>query len=409
MTLAGYAEQIGQIRTSTATDSRTARVGNNLIRWGVSTYVPPTTYGTNEWLVRGAGSVAMLCAVGVQAQLYDPALSQVPSFQTVINRANALVTSAINGHKLFTTGGWGAQWQSAWWATLLGTAGWIQWRYLSATDREHLLGVLEFEADQRLTQPPRYLRNAAGTVLTPGDTGAEENAWNACGLVVASLMMPAHPHAADWMTAAVQLAVSSFAHPADVASAQVVSGRALSAWLGGSNVETDYSVVNHGKVNPDYSQAICLPGHAALLFGLAGKSLPEAFGWNTDRVYAKLTTYYNPGEPAQPVTYPQGPDWGVRRSLSCWWPDMCAEVLGWDALASRPAGYWADVHLADVDAQQARFTDGHLYAPPNTTQPELSEDSYQAREQVACYQLAAGHLMRWLAGHGRLRTTAAAF
>ena len=404
MTLAQYVEQIGQIRTSTPVDTRLARVANQALRWACTTYTTPASFGPNEYPVRGSASVAMLCAVAVQTQLYDPDLSRLDSYLTPNKQALALLNSTVFAHRLYTSGGWGGQWQSAWWATLLGTTGWIQWRYLTADARERLLAVLEFEADQRLPQGPRYLRTADGTVTTQGDTGAEENAWNACGLVCASLMMPAHPRAADWMVAAVELGVASFAHPSDVESDLVVSGRPLSGWLAGSNVEDDYSVVNHGKVNPDYAQAICLPGHTAILFGLAGKAMPEAFAWNCPRVYARLTTYYAAGEPVQPVIYPQGPDWGVRRSLSCWWPDITAQVLGWDQLSARPAGYWADVHLADVDAQQNRYAtgDGHMYA--NTT-----EDSYPAREQVACYQLAAGHLLAWLGRHDRLRVTTAPY
>jgi len=409
VTLIPYVEMIGQVRNSRYVDTRMARVANNSMRWGLSTYVAPTTFGNAEHPIRGAASVAMLEAVGIQTLLYDPALAGFPSYLSAVNRANSLLIAVDTAHRQYTTGGWGGQWQSAWWATLLGTTGWIQWRYLSVPDRERLLQVVEYEADQRLAQPPRYLRDAAGTVLTPGDTGAEENAWNAGGLACAALMMPGHPRAGDWMTAAVQLAVAAFSHPDDVSSGQVVNGRPLSEWLDGSNVEQSYDVVNHGKVNPDYSQSIGLFGHTAILFGLAGKPVPEAFGWNADRVYARLTSYYTPGEPPQPVAYPDGPDWGVRRSVSCWWPDTCAQVLGWDALCDRPAGYWADVHLADADIQQARYTDGHLYAPLNTANPALSEDSYPAREQVGCYQLAAGHLLRWLADHDRLWTTDAPY
>lgn len=417
MSLIPHVEFIGQIRNSTRyVDTRLARVANNSMRWGVVTYVPPASYGTSEHAVRGAASVAMLEAVGIQTSLYDPDLAGFPNYQSAINRANLLLNATVGAHKLFTTGGWGGQWQSAWWGALLGTTGWVQWRYLAVADRERLLQVLEYEADQRLAQPPRYLRDAAGAVLTPGDTGAEENAWNAAGLVCAALMMPSHPRALNWMSWAVGLGVASFAHPDDVGSDQVINGRQLNEWLEGSNVEDTYDVINHGKVNPDYSQAVCLFGHVAILFGLAGKPMPSAFNWNADKVYARLARYYAPGEPTQPVLYPEGPDWGVRRSVSCWWPDVCAQLLGWDAGAARPAGYWADVHLADADIQQARYGltaspsgDGHMYAPLNATTPSLSEDSYPAREQIACYQVAAGHLLTWLHTHGRLRTTSAAF
>jgi hypothetical protein len=403
MALTSYFEPVGNIKTGgAAIDNRLARILNGQLRWACNTYRIPTSYpAASEYPVRGAGSVACALATTVQMQVYDAALSHVASYTTPNNRSVALITGPVNGHRVFTGAGWGAQWQSGLWAGLVGTAGWVQWRYLTGTDRQRLLQVMEYEADQRLAQPPRYLRDAAGHVLTPGDTGAEENAWNSIIVALASVMMPGHPHAAAWRGHAVRLAVASYAHPDDVTSDVVVSGRAVREWLAGSNTERDWTVVNHGKVNPDYMQSAVLLAHTAAVFALAGRPVPEGVLWNLDRIYGRLTDFYLPGEPPRPVTYPQGPDWGNRRSPGWWIFDTAAAVLGFGQRATRTAGYWADVHLADVDAMQQRYPDGHLVA-------DNTEDSYPAREQSYAFQMALGWMLHWLAAHGRLTMTDAA-
>jgi hypothetical protein len=405
VSLIGYAEPIASIRTSAPISSRLAVLLNGQLRYLTNTWTPPASYPNAEIPIRSAASAAVALAVTVQTQVWDATLSGVPNYAVPRDRAKTIVTDISTAHRATTPGGWGGTWQSALWAWLTGFAGWLSWRYLSPAIREQVLAMVADEANTRVTAPTRYLRAPDGTVLTPGDTGAEENAWNALAPALAYAMMPTHPDAAGWLRRAAELCAAAYAHPDDVTSGTVVSGRPISAWIAGSNTENDYTVVNHGITHPDYVAAAHLLTWVGVTLSLAGRPVPRVFLWNVDRVFAALSTplfagksMYIPGEPSPIAFYPQGGDWGNRRPTNFAAFDVGVRAFGLDNRSARPAGYWADVHLNDADQMQARFADGHLVGSD-------SEDSYGAREQWNAAQLAVAWLTQWLSHHGRIRVT----
>ena len=60
--------------------------------------------------------------------------------------------------------------------------------------------MVEHEADAFIDRTVPYWADRQGKIVTPGDTKAEENAWNSMLLASAQAMMPRHPsdQPGDW-------------------------------------------------------------------------------------------------------------------------------------------------------------------------------------------------------------------
>ena len=127
-----------------------------------------------------------------------------------IRYADFLVRSIACEHVAVTPGGWGASFQTAHWATLTGEAAWLLWDRLTPQTREYVAQMLAYEADDQTTRPVEYWADASGTVVSRGDTRAENDSWNSAALELALSMMPTHPHAANWRRKAVDLEVAAY-------------------------------------------------------------------------------------------------------------------------------------------------------------------------------------------------------
>src|ERR1017187_3026516 len=141
------------------------------------------------------------------------------------------------------------------WAWLAGTAGWMLWTNLPPTDQELVRRMVEYEANRFTSYAVPYYMNRAGTIISPGDTKSEENAWNAELLHLAACMMPVHSNAPLWWSKAIEMTLSTYARPSDVNRTNVYHGRTLASWLNGSNANEDSTVINHNIVHPDYLAA----------------------------------------------------------------------------------------------------------------------------------------------------------
>lgn len=140
---------------------------------------------------------------------------------------------------------WGDQWQSAMWARSAALAGWMLWDRLDRDVRLAVARLIEHEADRFIrTQPKSSEYN---------DTGAEENAWNALALSLASNMMPAHPRADAWDRAAKTYLYNSLSVAADHEDDAIGDdGRPIRDWVTTVNAHPDYTVENHGLVHVGY-------------------------------------------------------------------------------------------------------------------------------------------------------------
>jgi hypothetical protein len=241
---------------------------------GGYTITPPVTPGRHEHTFRAPCTIAFLLAVALRTGVYDPNEVGI-SQDECLNRVRKAIRGLVAVHKSNGDArlGWGDHWQSALWATLVAQAGWMLWEELDTETRRMVVKVTEFEAD-RFIAPDYHVPYWADRerIISPGNTRAEENAWNAMILQLAVAMLPDHPHSRRWREVASELMVSSYARRLDMDDEQtVVDGRTVKAWLGGYNVRDDGAVINHGILHPDYITSITSVSRAYLTLSLVGK------------------------------------------------------------------------------------------------------------------------------------------
>lgn len=199
---------------------------------------------------------------------------------------------------------WGGQWQSAYWAALAGEACWLLWDDLSADDRRLACEMVRREADRFVGEPPpaQLRHNSRG----------EENAWNSAVVSLAVCLFPDHPRRAVWLDTARRWIASSFTRQADLARTDLVDGRPLREWISGANLLDDFTLENHGRVHPDYMACTYLLTSQLPLFAWAGLPAPEAIRLNVREIGAVLAGL---ALPDGSVLYPNGQDWGLRRTV----------------------------------------------------------------------------------------------
>lgn len=376
--------------------------------------------GTGETAIRPSASQAISLAISLKLNAYS-------STATGVSEASAkaitlkLVRSLAYRHLSNTSGGWGNEWQSALWAHYAGTAGWLMWADLSATDREYVRKMVEYEANRFIGYQTPYYRNTGGTILTPGDSKAEENSWNAMVLQLATSMMPAHPNYRAWLHKEVELMMSAFARPADLGSTTSYNGAPFSWWLNGSNAENDHMVVNHSRIHPDYTMTVTQNLNAILVAAMAGVPAPQAARANTAGTYDALvdlsftagasyagtnTSIYSPGgsifiRNSANLYFPQGNDWGTNRRMNSALMDAMARAFGLDGAASVKATVWEPLHMQRVLDDQSRGTDGRTYQA-------AGEDTYAGREEWVAALAARAWWTKWVAAKGAGSTSNAA-
>ena len=358
--------------------------------------------GTDEAHIRPPASEAFALAVSLKTGAYDPRKTGVPS-AVAKERTLRLVRSLAYRHRANTPGGWGDNWQTALWASSAGFAGWLLWDELSPTDQRSVQRMVEHEASRFNDYPVPYYSTRSGKIVSPGDSKAEENAWNGRILQLATAMMPRHPRRTLWQTKMIELMLSAFARPPDTTGVRQLHGRTLADWLRGSNAGNDGSVMNHGRIHPDYFASVTDNVHGALLYTLAGLPTPRAAFFNADVVYAALVdrpfaggTVYREG--SADVHYPEGTLWGMRRRMHFALLDIQARTFGFDRAASKKGAYWEPLHTQSVLGMQQRSKDGRTYQ-------KLGEDTYPGREEWVADLAAQAYLTRWLANQGRYAIT----
>lgn len=361
--------------------------------------------GVGEGSIRPPGSEALALATSLATGAYDESVTGVPE-EEATDAAVRITASIALHHKVNDPAGWGDAWQSALWAFNASFAGWLLWDQLPAADRENLAEMVIAEADRFLYYDVPYYQRPDGTVVTPGDTKAEENAWNAAFMNLAVSMMPDHPNAAVWQDKALELMISAYSRPSDLQNSTELNGKPVRDWLNGSNIFDDGTLVNHSIVHPDYFTSIANSVGAPLAYGLAGRATPQAALFNADVVYDALVDhefssppYASPGgtiyvrdvdgDATSQVYYPQGNDWGTSRQMHFLLLDTMASMFGFDSGTSVPGADWARAHADRVLEMQARFDDGRTYGDP-------SEDTYSGREEWVALLAARTYLTHWL-------------
>ncbi|WP_328946339.1 hypothetical protein OG259_37670 [Streptomyces sp. NBC_00250] len=391
--------------------------------------------GTGENNIRPGAAQVFGLATALSMGVYSPT-------QTGVTKAAAeamtvkLISSLAYRHKVnLGSTGWGDHWQSAHWTAFAGTAGWLMWDKLSTTDRENVRKMVEYEANRYNNYQPGYYRNADGTYASPGDTKAEEVAWNNTVLALAASMMPDHANKTTWMKQVVALSLKANSRPSDVGTGvdawKSVNGFQLGS-MAGSNVNQDGTVVNHDLVHPDYMESFAINLSGALTLGLSKQDTPYAVRRSYDRMYDALVdlnfpagtmpytdpkmagkTFRAPGGKIYAGTntnptdnsdiyYPMGNDWGTSRRMQFATMDVFADSFKEDGLASVKGATWAAQHLNKVQKMQERSADRRTYT-------SAGEDNYPGREEWVSHHAAWAYLARVISSNGMYNVTQAAY
>lgn len=361
------------------------------------TYTKPETILTGEE-VRAFTSEAYGLAVSLATGAYDPN-SVGFDRQTAIERTVMLVGLVARNHRVNTTngGGWGGEWQGSYWASMIAQAGWLLATDLPATDGLLIGRMLESEANSVTARHIHYYRDRAGNILTPKDTGAEELAWDGMALFTAVELLPFNPKRGYWAEQAYVRMLASYARPSDVTSQAVVSGLEPDVFLQGSNAEPSGLVVNHGRLNPDYTACVGLNLAAASLAPLIGDGVPDAARFNAGSTYSALVhwhfsngqTVYQPNSGV--INYPQGSSWGSQRQIMFAVLDAQMRSLGFGKKSN--AADFEQRHLTEVVKMQARSGTGQTYQVGDL-------DRYPLREEMVSANAGLAYLTDWVASKG---------
>lgn len=249
---------------------------------------------------------------------------------------------------------WGGQWQSAYWAALAGEACWLLWDELDEQDRRLAVEMVCREAERFVgVAPPAQLRH---------NSRAEENAWNSAVVSLAVCLFPEHPRRAVWRDTALRWIASSFSTQADLARTDRMDGKPLRDWISGANLLDDYTLENHGRVHPDYMACTYLLTSQLPLYAWAGLPAPEVLQLNLRAIGEALLSL---ALPDGSVLYPNGQDWGLRRTVD--WFEFFATlaVLHED----RRCAAAMRLSLATLQRMAARTSRGAIYLPSETKLP----------------------------------------
>lgn len=197
---------------------------------------------------------------------------------------------------------WGNSWQSAMYAGNLGVAAWLARKDLSPETMAAVKRVVAYEADRFIGQAPPS--------MLPGDTKAEENAWDLMASSAAVLLMPDNPHAAEWNQTVLRYGFNTLSDESDKNLTAVMDGKPLSQWITTTQVFPDYTLENHGIFHPVYSMiGPATNAEAGIMYLQAGKKVPDALTFNVMKGWHLLQYIALPdGE----WLYPQGLDWAFH-------------------------------------------------------------------------------------------------
>ena len=375
-----------------------------------------------EYALRRPAMAGLTIAVSVATGAHDETYTR-----TAVSAARGYLAQIVRSlacqHLAVSPGGWGHGWQTGHWAQLTALAAWLVWDDLSAWTRADVTAMLLDEADFQLTQPVEYWRDPGGDFLPGrhGNSAAEELAWDVALLELARSMFPDSPRAADYRRYAVQWAVASYARPSDLLDLHPVNGVAPALRLTGTNALEDGTVINHGRVEPDYMGNIQHLWWAADFALLAQTTTPEAIWHNARKVYGAFSTVsFTAGEPSAAdngrvylppggtfyardgedrLYYPDGTAWGVLRRAPFVSVDAHASAYGLVPVDAWPAAAAEEAHSrGQLALSKSSGGSGRTYsADPSVA---MTQDAYKGREEYAAQQLAMAWLAHYLSAWG---------
>jgi hypothetical protein len=393
-------------------------IKSDLLEWkGVPCYYPVFSHGW-EQSVRPLAHISWGVAVAIKTGIYSPEIAGI-SEADAITRLELAIRGVAFTHRVNTASGkrWGDMWQSAYWSSETAEAAWLLWDKLGDQTKIAVTKMLEHEANRFLDYAVPYYADRTGKVIRPGNSAAEENAWNGRVLMVAVCMMPKHPNKVSWLTKACELMISAYSRPSDLNNSTIVDGRAVKDWINGYNALEPGLVINHGRIHPDYMACVYFNSTATLDCSLANVPIPQSAYFNLDVVYHALTAYkFTPGQSPwtkhqiqppggtiyrrradgtyDPATYyPESADW-TNVAYDNMMLDLYAELRGLDAGKDFDCTGWVRARTAEIIKLQSRpGHDGNIYEKGDwlTDYRNTDAGSFQA--------VAEAWMMWWLMQH----------
>jgi hypothetical protein len=395
-----FPEAVGTSAFSFVDHAVSREILTNTNRYALSTWrstvLPQMETALRQNLIQpGVISIAAeayALALSLRTRAYDPRKAGVSAADATA-LVRRLVDLVAGEHLANHPKGWGQPWLrgacreceylQGLCAAFAARAAWLLWEDLTAAEKAPVLRMLEYEADRELEVPIHYLRARTGRLLTPGNTGADELAWEASAPALAAAMLPDAGHRAAWLFKVVQFTIAAWARPQDVTSSAVVGGAPLWRWLDGSNVEANGELVNHARIAPDYVGEIDHTIAAVRDLMLGGSSVPSVLLRNLDVIYQSLTdvqhhsppylppggTVYRPG--TRDVYWPMRCDWGQRQPVGFAVIDAEAVAFGF---GPPTAGSYLRLHALDELSMQERSQDRRSYLSPDEFSKSTAEE-----------------------------------
>ena len=318
---------------------------------------------------RAQASAGYATALALANGTYDPTRVGV-SRREAIRRTVAWTSGLALSH---AQGEWGDSWQSPLWTYYLGAGSTEVWDCLPPITQELVTKAVTEEADRLLVVPPPVYRDATGTIISPGDSRAEENAWDAGLLFLAARCFASGDptRASQWEAQARWYALTAFSTPNQVGSDPRIQG---------SNVNPDGTVTNHKIVHPDYMAAAGEMQVKCVLISQwshSGEATECSNGltvvWHalTKLKFPAVSPFHKPGGTiyrvgsrgvcTPSIYFPQGTDWSATRRHNLALMDVAVFVVG------RNEGFgWAKVHINYVLRQQSRHKDRRVFSAGET-------------------------------------------
>lgn len=332
---------------------------------------------TYENVIRPCAHACFVISVALYTDIYDEDITGIEQ-----EKAEKMVCKLINSlAENYAQGKWSKQWQSPLWAENIGFAAWLLWDNFNEDEKAKIYDMIITEADfityEYITP---YYRDKFKNIVYEGDTRGEETAWDSRILALSTCMLPEHENCIEWKKKLIELLVSSTATPEDARSQRTVDGYVLSEVLNGSNINSDGTVINHGKCHIDYMATI-VEGmlDTYIIYKIAGYDVPEAATFNFDLVYNALVNvdlgeydsdkeghhFYErdeKGNPIQKTNMPGENDWGGYWYASYYLMDTTSVALGIDnELEDKlKADKWKALHFEELKRMIMRNTDGEV-------------------------------------------------
>ncbi len=367
--------------------------------------------GNAERNIRPLAMAAHGLAIALKTSAYDAAITGI-SRADALETARRIVVGLATMHKANSSSkhAWGKQWQSSMWTYYVGLAGWLLYDNLTPAERQEVARMVADEA--AYTQAIKnesglgFMYTAEGKLLTPGNSQAEEDAWNSMVPTLAAMMLPNSSDALTWRKTGMAYALSSYTRRKDLRRKVLMDGARIGSTASGYNLQTDGTMINHGRVHPEYMSLITLKNTELLSAAVGGVSASQSSLYNLILMYKTFTeTPLSNGVPAYrpgsyKINYPEGNDWGKQR-ISCYaLLDVYARHLTTDTLGPR-ATTFMQRHMDRQEALMDRFSDGRSYK--GTWSMTGSEYRYVGREQITTTDLGEIWMVEYLAANGLMR------